>query len=120
MRDTHAFVTVLQDKHHFKLKDPGLISFHLGCGFERDANGILRMSPQGYIERLMDQYMQMFCSKPKTVVTSPIEKNDHPELDDSEFLDNDGIQEYQPLIGFLQRAVSLGRMDITTGVMTFS
>ncbi len=97
MRKPHAFVTVLQDEPHFKLKGSGPISFHLGCGFERDANGILSMSPQGYIERLVDQYVQMFGSKPKTVVTSPIEKNNHPELDDSEFLDNDGIQQYQSL-----------------------
>ncbi len=86
MRDLHAFVTVLQDKHH-------LIFFLLGCGFERDVNKILCTSPQGYIERLVDKYMQIFGSKPKTVITSPIEKNDHPELHDSEFLDNDGIQQ---------------------------
>ncbi len=78
MRDPHAFVTVLQDNHHFKLKGSGLNSFHLCCGFERDVNGIICMSPQGYIERLFDQYVQMFGSKSKTVVTSPIEKNNHP------------------------------------------
>ncbi len=76
------------------------------------------MSPKGYIERLVDQYVQMFGSKPKTVVTSPIEKNN--QLDDSEFLDHDGMYQYRSLIGSLQWVVSLGKMDITTGVMALS
>ncbi len=78
------------------------------------------MSPQGYIERVVDQYIRMYGSKPKTVVTSPIEKNDHSELDDSAFLDAEGIQQYKSLVGSLQWAVSLGRFDITTGMMTLS
>ena len=54
------------------------------------------------------------------MVTSPLEKNNHPELDESEFLDTNGIQQYQSLIGSLQWAVSLGRLDVTNGVMTLS
>ena len=46
--------------------------------------------------------------------------NDHPELDLSPELDEDGIAKYQSLIGSLQWAVSLGRLDITTAVMTMS
>jgi len=62
----------------------------------------------------------MFGSKPRTNVTSPLEKNDHPEVDDTELLDEEGVQQYQSLIGSLQWAVSLGRLDITTAVMTMS
>ena len=35
-------------------------------------------------------------------------------------LDEDGIAKHQSLIGSLQWAVSLGRLDITTAVMTMS
>ena len=49
-----------------------------------------------------------------------MEKGDHPELDQSPELDADGIKKYQSLIGSLQWAVSLGRMDITTAVMSMS
>jgi len=38
----------------------------------------------------------------------------------SDYLDTTGIQQYQSLIGSLQWAVSLGRLDITTAVMTMS
>ena len=51
---------------------------------------------------------------------SPLEKGDHPELDDSELLDDMGIQQYQSLIGSLQWAISLGRFDIATAVMSMS
>jgi hypothetical protein len=51
---------------------------------------------------------------------SPIEKGDHPELDTTEFLDQDGVTLYQSLIGALQWTVSIGRFDIQTAVMTLS
>ena len=35
-RDPQAIVDVLTNKHHFKLKGTGPISFHLGCDFNRD------------------------------------------------------------------------------------
>jgi hypothetical protein len=51
---------------------------------------------------------------------SPLEKGDHPELDDTPFLEADGIQDYQSIIGSTQWAISLGRLDIQTAVMTLS
>jgi hypothetical protein len=45
-------------------------------------------------------------------------KYDHPELDESDFLDNDGIAKYQSLIGALQWAISICRFDIAAAVMT--
>jgi hypothetical protein len=43
-----------------------------------------------------------------------------PETDMSDFLHPDGVQQYQSLIGAMQWAVSIGRFDITTAVMTLS
>jgi transposase InsO family protein len=120
MKDPSSFLKVLTEKYKFKLKGSGPITFHLGCDFERDENGTLCMSPRQYIERMVSQYERMFASKPRTNVTSPLEKNDHPETDDSELLDAEGIQKYQSLVGSLQWAVSLGRIDVTTAVMTLS
>ena len=51
---------------------------------------------------------------------SPLEKGDHPELDDSELLDATGTQHYFSLIGMLQWAISIGCLDISTAVMTMS
>jgi hypothetical protein len=120
MKNPEAFLKILGDKYKFKLKGSGRIKFHLGCDFGRDNDGTLYMAPQQYIERMVSQYERMFGCKPRTKVSSPLEKNDHPETDTSELLDEDGVQQYQSLIGSLQWAVSLGRIDVTTAVMTLS
>jgi hypothetical protein len=62
----------------------------------------------------------MFGESPKQTVTSPLEKGDNPELDTSELLDFKGIEMYQSMIGALQWVVTIGRLDITTAVMTMS
>ena len=119
-KDPKAITDLLQDKYQFKLKGTGPISFHLGCDFAWDDDGTMCMSPRKYIEKLLGTYERIFGSKPKQNVTSPLEKGDHPELDVSDELDADGIKNYQSLIGTLQWVVSLGRIDITTAVMTMS
>jgi hypothetical protein len=54
-------------------------------------------------------------------IMSPLEKGDHPELDDSPLLDAEGIQNFQFIIGPAQSwAVSLGRLDIEAAIITFS
>ena len=67
----------------------------------------------------MDNYLRMFGTRPKKA-HSPLTKGDHPELDTSDLLDEDGIQMYQSLIGSLQWAIQIGRFDIATAVMTLS
>ncbi len=114
-------IRVLNDKCKFKLKGAGPIEFHLGCDFFRDEEGVLCFAPRKYIEKLIDSYERMFGSKPKTTkVTSPLVKGDHPEIDDTAFLEEKGIQQYQSLIGQLQWAISLGRFDISVAIMTMS
>jgi hypothetical protein len=120
MKDPQRFVDVLTEKHKFKLKGTGSISFHLGCDFFRDDDGTLCMAPRKYIEKMVSNYEMIFGEKPKLNVNSPLEKGDHPEIDTSEILDSQGTQQYQSLIGSLQWAVSLGRLDIATATMTLS
>jgi hypothetical protein len=50
---------------------------------------------------MLINYETMFGSKPKDYSTLMAEK-DHPEIDNSELLDNLGIKQYQSLIGALQ------------------
>ena len=54
MKEPEKFLTILQSEpYNFKLKGSGPVSFHLGCGFERDEQtGILAMTPQKYIEKM--------------------------------------------------------------------
>jgi hypothetical protein len=120
-RNPQAIIDALEgDPNNFKLKGTGPMEFHLGCDFFRDDFGTLCIGPRKYIERMEVQHESLFGYKPKTNVSSPLEKNDHPELDTSPLLDEDGINKYQSLIGVLQWAITLGRFDIGTAVMTMS
>jgi len=111
---------ILTGKHDFALKGSVRIEFYLGFDFVRDADRTLCMAPQHYIECMVNPYEQTFACNPKTNFTAPLKKNEHPEIDDSELLDAAGIQKYQSLIGSLRCAVSLGRLDVETSVMTLS
>ena len=118
-KDPASIVRILEETHSYKLKGTGPISYHLGCDYFRDDDGTLCFAPRKYIDKMMDSYFQMFGEKPKQY-TSPLEKGDHPELDSSEELGEVDIKKYQSLIGALQWAVTVGRIDITTAVMTMS
>jgi Reverse transcriptase (RNA-dependent DNA polymerase) len=113
-KNPREIADVLEQKYKFKLKGTGPISFHLGMGFFCDEEGVLCLSPKCYIERMISTYVTPFGTKPTSKYSSPLEKGDHPEIDDSEFLDATGIQQYQSLIGALQWSVSIGRFDVTT------
>ena len=121
MKDPQAFLTELQSEpFNFKLKGSGPMNFHLGCGFGRDPDGTLYMDPRIFIEKMIDTYVGLYGEKPSTKAQSPLEEGDHPELDSSEFLEEIGIQQYQSLVGSLQWAITIGRWDVQTAVMTLS
>ena len=119
MKDPEEFINLFIQKYNYKLKGTGSITFHLGYDFFRDEDITLCMAPQKYIEKMIDGYMNMFGEKPRTRYSSPLEKVDHPELENSELLDETGIQHFQSL-GSLQWDISIGRIDIMTSVMTLS
>ena len=85
-KDPKAIIELLEKGFMFKLKGTGPISFHLGCDFFRDGNETLCMAPRKYIEKRIDSYERMFGNKPNSKFYSPLERNDHPEMDTSEFL----------------------------------
>ena len=120
LKDPQAFIKDLQDKQGFTFKGSGPISFHLGCDFHRDKDGVLCMKPQKHLEKVFQGFERTFGEKPSWRFHSPVEKGDHPEIDTSELPDETGIQQFQSLIGSLQWAISIGRFDIATGVMTLS
>jgi hypothetical protein len=69
---------------------------------------------------MVDNYKQLFGKSPSHRSQSPLESNDHPEIDSSKFLSEDDIQKYQSLIGAMQWAISIGCFDIAEHVMTMS
>jgi len=113
MKDPTEVTNALREKYGYKLKGVGSITYHLGSNYKRDPDGTFQTSAESYIEKMVESYERTFGVTPKGF-SSPLEKNDHPELDSSE------ITLFQSHIGCLQWCVTLGRFDIATAVMTMS
>jgi len=117
MAKPEEFIELLKTKYNYKLKGVGPLEYHLGADVWRDEDGVLCFGAKKYITRLISNYKEMFGSKPH-LCSSPLKDGDHPEIDESDFLDADGIAKYQSIIGALQWAVTLCRFDIHCAVMT--
>ena len=117
--DPEAIIHQLEKVHKFKLKGTAELNFLLGCSYIRDPDGTLCMHPKSYIQKMKDTYVRLFGKNPKQF-QSPLEPNEHPELDDSELLEVDDIKIYQCLVGQAQWLTQLGRFDIAVHVMSLS
>ncbi|KAL7577484.1 hypothetical protein ACA910_004765 [Epithemia clementina (nom. ined.)] len=118
-KNPEAICQTLKEKYKFKLKGDGPIDFHLGCHYKRDPDGTLVADPRKYVEKMMETYERLFSIKPKKA-KPPLPPGDHPELDDSELLDEVGTQQFQTMIGQLQRVITIGRFDVFVATMTLS
>jgi hypothetical protein len=78
-------------------KHTGLIKFHVRFDFFCDKEGVACFAPCKYINKLIATYDRMSGSKPNKTnkIMSPLVKGDHPKIDDSAFLEGEGIQQYQ-------------------------
>ena len=120
-RNPSKIIDILMNTYNFKLKGTGPITYHLGMDFFRDEEGVLCFAPKKYVEKMMETCKQFFGgNKPVQNVSSPLEHGDHPELDDSDFLNNEDTQKYQSMVGSMQGAISIGRIEITTAIMMLS
>ena len=97
-RNPKDITELLKNKYNYKLKGEGPITFHLGCDFSRDEDGTLKYGPKRYIDKMIDSFERLFGEKPR-LDSSPLEKNDHPEIDESAFLLEEDISRYQSVIG---------------------
>ena len=119
-QDPGQIIQSLKEDFKLKVKGDGPLSHHLGADYTRDKDNALVCQPKKYIERLAESYHSMFKQNPPKNMRTPLNKNDHPELDDSELLKGDSIQHYLTMIGQLQWLVTLGRFDIHAQVTTMS
>jgi hypothetical protein len=116
-KEPQQFFDTLITQYNYKLKGVGKPVYHLGGDFFRDKDNTLAWGTSSYVKKMLTNYELMFNEKPKEA-SCPIVEKDHPELDLTEELDEDGIKQYQSLIGALQWLVTLGRFDILLGVTT--
>jgi hypothetical protein len=71
------------------------------------------------VKKMIANCEVMFGSKP-TEYSAPMIAKDHPELNKAPELDENGIKQYQSLIGALRWLVTLGHFDILIAVTTMS
>ncbi len=93
--------------------------YHLGGDFFRDKDGTFCYGAQTYVKRLVHQYELTFGEKP-TDAFSPMDKDDHPELDESPLCGPDDTAKFQSIIGALQWTIQLCRFDIANAVTSMS
>jgi hypothetical protein len=111
------FDDLTKDPYNYKLsgvKDP---KYHRGGVFSRDDDGTLTWGSRKYSEKILADYEIIFHEQPPKK-SSPMEKGDSPERDQSKELGADSVSLHQSLIGVLQWAVTLGIFDILVAVMS--
>jgi hypothetical protein len=101
-RNPKEIVQTVKEQQKFNLKGVGPLTYHLGCDYLRDHDGTLCFGPWKYITKTIDIFKNMYGGKPKEY-TSPLEKGDHPGLDTSEALDEEGITKYQTIVDWYSK-----------------
>ena len=74
----------LKEKSKLKIKGDGPLENHLCWDYKLVIDGTLEAQPTKYINKILESYKKMFPTESFINVKSPLEKNDHPELDNSE------------------------------------
>ena len=88
------------------------MTYHLGADYFEDPDGTFISQPKKYIDKLANTYKRLFNDDTPIGYKTPLDKNDHPELDTSEILEGDMAAKYLTMVGQLQWMVTLGRFDI--------
>ena len=119
-QDPKEIINVLKSKYHLTVKGDGPLTYHLGADYFQDPDGTMVSQPKKYIEKLKETYIRLFNTEPSKGLKTPLEKNDHPELDTSEILEGQEVNHYLTMVGQLQWLITLGRFDIQAQVITMS
>ena len=96
------------------------MSYHLSADYFEDPDGTLVSQPKKYIDKLAETYKRLFNENPPKGYKTPLDKNDHLELDTSEILEGDMTAKYLTMVGQLLWVVTLGRFDLHAQVAAMS
>ena len=99
MKDPQDFFDELQGPSVvFTMKGVGVLTYHLHTDFFHDDDGTLCLGAQTYSKRLLDSLERLYGEPPKTMF-SPLDPDDHSELDDSPLCRPSDTSKFQSLIG---------------------
>ena len=120
MKDPKVFFNELQQSpHHYTLKGLTEPRYHLGADYFRDKDGTLCFGAQTYVKRLLTNFESLYGELPRKE-KSPPTKNDHPELDTTDFCTPHEIAKFHSIIGACQWMITLCRSDIAQAIMSLN
>jgi hypothetical protein len=105
-------------KKVYTIKSEGPPEYYLGNDYKKDKKDGWCFGCKKYITECILRIEKMFGILPKA--TTPMNANDHPELDDSTILRDDEHRKFQMLIGMLNWVVTIGRLDVAHATMSLS
>ena len=119
-KEAHQIIEPLKEVYNLELKGVGTPEYYSGGDlYFNPVTGLWEFSAKTYIENVVGKIEKLYCLTLKNY-GSPMEPEDHPELDESPFLLGESITCYQMLIGCGQWAITLGRFDVQYTVNTMS
>ena len=92
--------------------------YYLGNDLKIQDNHTIKVSLKKYILEIINKHEKKFGNLRKEKV--PHTHNDHPELDNSQFLDENGKTKFQSIMGVCQWICIAGRLDICFAVSSLS
>ena len=93
-------------------------SYYLGNNLQHKGPKQLKVSLEKYIKEVLRRHESDYGELRKENV--PHSPGDHPEMDDTPYLDSKGVTLYQSIIGTCQWISVAGRMDITFAVASLN
>lgn len=95
-------------------------NYYLGNSYTRRGKDdrYLHVSSKKYVAEVLDKYQTKYGSIKKESI--PMSPNAHPELDNSPFLNEEGIRHFQHIIGVSQWLIITGRFDIQYATCSLS
>ena len=92
--------------------------YYLGNNIQNNNDGTIKISLEKYVKEVVRSFEVKYGTLRKEKV--PYSPNDHPETDDTPLMDDQGITNFQSIIGVCQWIGISARMDITFAVSSLS
>ena len=106
-------------KEKFPIRNEAMMPLYdLGNNLTMNKNKTMKISSEKYIKEVLRKYQEKHGLIRDEKI--PAAYNDHPEEDDSPLLDDEGITQFQSIIGICQWLSTSCRMDITFAVSSLS
>ena len=101
-RNTQGIINIPEKE--YTLQGAGFPKYYLGADMKmlETPEKAFIMGSATYVKRCLTVYEQLLGEPPPKKIHAPLDPKDHPELDETAFLDDEGMRLYWKLLGMLQ------------------